>query len=158
GEFHYLGRRAYTGVVRDITERKKAEQQLRFYAAELQARNTELARSNRDLDDFAYIASHDLKEPLRRIYNYASFLLEDYHDKLNDDGRAKLQTLQRLAQRMENLIDSLLHFSRAGRQELAVQPVNLDRVLAHVVDSLRITLEETGTQLRVPRPLPTVRC
>ena len=87
-------RRLFTGIVRDITERKKAEEQLRFYAGELQGRNADLLRSNQELDEFAYIASHDLKEPLRGIHNYATFLLEDYKDKLDEEGGAKLETLQ----------------------------------------------------------------
>ena len=86
-------RRLFTGIVRDISDRKEKEEQLSFYAAELQGRNTELLRSNQELDEFAYIASHDLKEPLRGIHNYATFLLEDYHDKLNEDGTNKLETL-----------------------------------------------------------------
>ena len=84
-------------------------------ADELAKINVELERSNSELDAFAYIASHDLKEPLRGIHNYSSFLLEDYGDVLKEDGVSKLQTLMRLTQRMEDLIDSLLHFSRLGR-------------------------------------------
>ena len=108
-------RRLFTGIVRDISDRKKTEGQLRFYAAELQGRNAELIRSNQELDEFAYIASHDLKEPLRGIHNYATFLLEDYKDKLDADGADKLETLKRLTQRMDVLLDSLLDFSRVGR-------------------------------------------
>lgn len=124
---------------------------------ELQAANVELQQSNRELDDFAYIASHDLKEPLRGIHNYSMFLLEDYGDKLDGDGKAKLETLMRLTRRMEVLIDSLLQFSRLGRVDLAVEDVNLDRTVAEVVDSLGINLEEEGVEVRIPRPLPVVR-
>jgi signal transduction histidine kinase len=125
---------------------------------ELQAANVELQQSNRELDDFAYIASHDLKEPLRGIHNYSMFLLEDYGDKLNEDGKAKLETLMRLTRRMEVLIDSLLQFSRLGRVDLAIDEVDLDRTVAEVVDSLGINLEGEGVEIRIPRPLPTVRC
>ncbi|HEX2025556.1 MAG TPA: PAS domain S-box protein, partial [Actinomycetota bacterium] len=158
GEFHLQGRRAFTVVVRDVTERKRAEEQLRFYADELKARNAELARSNQELDEFAYIASHDLKEPLRGIHNYSTFLLEDYRDKLDAEGKAKLETLGRLAQRMEGLIDSLLQFSRVGRVELAVQPTDLNDLVRAALDSLQITLREARVDVRVPRPLPTVVC
>ncbi len=87
-------------------------------ADELASMNQELQRSNEELDSFAYIASHDLKEPLRGIHNYANFLMEDHGTVLNEDGITKLQTLVRLTQRMEDLINSLLFFSRLGRAEL----------------------------------------
>jgi two-component system, LuxR family, sensor kinase FixL len=150
--------RLFTGVVRDISERKQAEEQLRFYAAELHERNSALTRSNQELDDYAYIASHDLKEPLRGIHNYATFLVEDYGDKLDEEGRAKLETLQRLSQRMESLINSLLEFSRVGRLDFAMRMTDLNDVLSEVLDSLRFTLQERGIEVRVPRPLPTILC
>jgi PAS domain S-box-containing protein len=158
GPFHFQGRRAYTAVVRDITERRKAEEQLRFYAQELKAMNAELARSNQELDDFAYIASHDLKEPLRGIHNYSKFLLDDYGPKFEADGRDKLATLGRLAQRMETLIDSLLQFSRVGRLELASRETDLNELVRSTLEPLQITLREEEVEVRVPRPLPTVRC
>jgi PAS domain S-box-containing protein len=158
GTFHFQGRRAYTAVVRDITERRKAEEQLRYYAQELRDMNVELARSNQELDDFAYIASHDLKEPLRGIHNYANFLLEDYATRLDADGKTKLETLARLAQRMEVLIDSLLEFSRVARLELCGRETDLNDVLRSALEPLQITLREEKVEVRVPRPLPTVRC
>lgn len=135
----------------ELAERRRAEE-------ELARRNAELAQSNKELDDFAYVASHDLKEPLRGIHNYSSFLLEDYGDRLDQEGRFKLETLTRLTRRMEALIDSLLHFSRVGRLELELEAVDLNETVAGVVDSLAVTLAESGAEVRVPRPLPTVRC
>jgi signal transduction histidine kinase len=124
---------------------------------ELRSANVELQQSNRDLDDFAYIASHDLKEPLRGIHNYSMFLLEDYGDKLDGEGKAKLETLMRLTRRMEVLIDSLLQFSRLGRADLAIDEIDLGRTVAEVVDSLGINLKQEEVEIRIPRPLPTVR-
>ena len=140
-------RRLFTGVARNISERKRSEEQLRFFAAELQERNTDLARSNQELDDFAYIASHDLKEPLRGIHNFATFLLEDYGHKLDEEGRTKLETLKRLAQRMDGLLDALLEFSRVGRRVLAIQETNLNHLLAEVLDSLQLSLQEHGVEV-----------
>jgi light-regulated signal transduction histidine kinase (bacteriophytochrome) len=157
-EFWLGNVRYFTGLIRDISERKAAEAQIGFFADALRTRNAELERSNQELDDFAYIASHDLKEPLRGIHNYSSFLMEDYGDKLNADGHAKLATIGRLAQRLEDLIDSLLVFSRVGRVDLAIQETDMNAVVAAVLDSLSINLQERGVQVRIPSPLPSVRC
>ena len=125
--------------------------------AELAQRNAELERSNVELDAFAYIASHDLKEPLRGLHNYAHFLIEDYGDKLDSEGQAKLQTLIRLTQRMETLIDTLLHYSRIGRVDLVLQQADLNVVLREVLDRLAMSIEQQQVQLRIPRPLPTIQ-
>lgn len=127
-------------------------------ADELAQLNIELERSNRELDAFAYIASHDLKEPLRGIHNYSNFLMEDYGGLLNEEGRKKLQTLIRLTQRMEDLIDSLLHFSRLGRADLAMQITDLNDVLHGSLELLRPRIDDMKVDIQVPRPLPTVYC
>lgn len=126
-------------------------------ADELAKINIELERSNSELDAFAYIASHDLKEPLRGIHNYSSFLLEDYADVLCEEGIAKLQTLVRLTQRMEDLIDSLLHFSRVGRIEFSMQQINLNELVNEVIDVLRISLKVNDIEIRIPQPLPAIQ-
>src|SRR5207248_2871597 len=95
-----------------------------------------LERSNKELDDFAYIASHDLKEPLRGLFNHATFLLEDYQDKLDEDGVRKLHRLSYLSQRMERLVNDLLYFSRLGRQELAIQPADMNEVIHDIATTL----------------------
>ena len=124
----------------------------------LRIQNTQLAQSNKELDDFAYLVSHDLKEPLRGIHNYASFLIEDYGDKLDEDGRSKLETLGRLTTRMEKLINTILYYSQVGRVELAMEDTDLNEVLREVMAGLRISLDERGVRIRIPRPLPTARC
>ncbi|MGF1459688.1 MAG: ATP-binding protein [Leptolyngbyaceae cyanobacterium] len=126
-------------------------------ADELAELNTELERSNVELDAFAYFASHDLKEPLRGIHNYSSFLIEDYSDKLGDDGVNKLETLMRLTQRMEDLINSLLYYSRLGRTELNKYPTNLNHIVQGVIDIIRIGKQES-IRFDVPESLPTVEC
>jgi signal transduction histidine kinase len=136
---------------RENVERRRAEQTLKRSMEQLE-------RSNRELEDFAYISSHDLREPLRGIHNYASFLLEDYAERLDDEGQAKLYTLAQLSQRMDSLIDALLHYSRVGSLDLAMDDIDLNRILAEVLDSLDKLLHEAGIEVRVPAPLPTVRC
>lgn len=127
-------------------------------AEELAAMNFELQRSNEELDAFAYIASHDLKEPLRGIHNYANFLMEDYAEELNEDGIAKLQTLVRLTQRMEDLINSLLYFSRLGRAELIRQRVNLDELVWQAIATLTIARPQSEVEFRIPQTLKSVEC
>jgi two-component system, chemotaxis family, sensor kinase Cph1 len=127
-------------------------------ADELAKINLELKRSNTELDAFAYIASHDLKEPLRGIHNYANFLIEDYGSVLNQDGMAKLQTLVRLSQRMENLINSLLHYSRLGRTELLRQPTDLNTVVQAAIATLNMSQPDQSVDFRVPRPFPIAMC
>lgn len=128
-----------------------------FKAEELSRLNDELIQSNVELDSFAYVASHDLKEPLRGLHNYAHFLIEDYGDQLDDAGKGKLATLVRLTQRMEALIDSLLHYSRVGRLELTWVEVDLNAELADVVNLLEPRLRESAVELRISQPLPRVR-
>lgn len=126
-------------------------------ADELAAINLELEQSNSELDAFAYIASHDLKEPLRGIHNYSTFLLEDYSEVLAEDGIAKLQTLVRLTKRMEDLINSLLHFSRLGRQELALRSLNLNELVQTVIEVLGMSHADQDLEIRIPRSLPMIQ-
>lgn len=125
-------------------------------ADELAELNSELTRSNNELDAFAYIASHDLKEPLRGIHNYSSFLIEDYEDRLGEDGTDKLQTLMRLTQRMEDLIDSLMHYSRLGRIELRMTTIDLQALVEGVIEVIKISKPEAA-DFRFPQPLPQIR-
>lgn len=127
-------------------------------ADELAQINQELSRSNVELDSFAYIASHDLKEPLRGIYNYSNFLIEDYSEVLDEAGVDKLNTLMRLTNRMEDLINSLLHYSRLGRAELHLHPVDLKRLVEGVLDVIKVSARDTQVTFKIPRSLPTINC
>jgi len=124
-------------------------------AARLASLNADLARSNEELDAFAYVASHDLREPLRGISQYASQLLDDA-GQVGEENRLKLERLKQLTLRMDSLLDSLLHFSRVGRVDLTLEPADLNDILAEAVEMVNSrTLKIDVTR---PRPLPTVQC
>jgi signal transduction histidine kinase len=118
----------------------------------------ELERSNQELDDFAYIASHDLKEPLRGLFNHATFLLEDYKDKIDEDGVHRLTRLGLLCQRMERLINDLMYFSRLGRADLAVQETDPNAAIAEIQQMMETVLSERHARIVVPRVLPRIVC
>ena len=126
-------------------------------AEQLAALNAELARSNEELDAFAYVAAHDLKEPLRGIANYTTFLVEDYEDTLDADARERLATILRLSQRMASLLDTLLEYSRIGRAELDLTEFTVGEVLEDALDLLAakpaLTVEgERDAAARRPHP------
>jgi light-regulated signal transduction histidine kinase (bacteriophytochrome) len=127
-------------------------------ADQLATVNAELQRSNEELDAFTYIASHDLKEPLRGIHSFSRMLMEDRGEALAPEGREQVETLLRLSARMHAMLDSLLLYSRAGKLELRRTDVDLHELVAEVLDTLASRLAEKGTDVRVPRRLPTVRC
>ncbi len=120
--------------------------------------NEELARSNRELESFAYAASHDLKEPLRGIHNYSTFLLEDYADILDEAGIDRLQTLLRLSNRMEALIDALLQFARLGQTPLNLSDVALQDLVEWVIKLIHMSRPESPFEIHITQPLPIVYC
>jgi light-regulated signal transduction histidine kinase (bacteriophytochrome) len=118
----------------------------------------ELKRSNQELDDFAYIASHDLKEPVRGVITQVSFLLEDYQDKLDVEAIRRLRRLIYLSERMEQLISDLLYFSRLGRTEQAIQEIDPNEIVSEVRQMMDIFLREHNARVTIPKPLPRVVC
>jgi light-regulated signal transduction histidine kinase (bacteriophytochrome) len=113
---------------------------------------------NRDLDDFAYVASHDLKEPLRGLYNYAEILEEDYQGKLDEDGRKKLETLKTLAKRMELFVERLFQYSKLSRVELKSAKVDVSELIANVIDIQNIWLQERNATVEIVDEMPMIVC
>lgn len=150
-EMQIDGEPMFVGSIRDISERVASEKAISDYVSKLK-------RSNQELDDFAYIASHDLKEPLRGLSNNAIFLEEDYESVLDDSGKKRLHRIRYLCKRMETLVDELLYFSRLGRQELAIKPVNLNSVITDIEQMMDLSLEEANAKIVIPQPLPTMTC
>ncbi len=119
--------------------------------------NVDLTSSNEELDAFAYVASHDLKEPLRGIHRYAHQLMESV-EALGGEDRERLESLMRLTLRMDSLLDSLLHFSRVGRTTLEFVPVDLNEVVASALEMVGVRANENTCRIVFARPLPTVLC
>ena len=127
----------------NITERQEAEAALQARAEELAQLNrallqttAQLKKRNQELDQFAYVTSHDLKAPLRAIANLSEWLEEDLEDKLDEDTRAQMNLLRRRVHRMENLINGLLHYSRAGRLTAKPENVDVSQLLSEVIEFL----------------------
>lgn len=127
-------------------------------AERLAALNADLARSNAELDTFAHVASHDLKEPLRGINKYASRLAAQLAGSLDEEARARLDGMLRLTVRMDGLLDALLLFSRVGRVDVVQERMELDVILAEALEMVDARREETRAVIRVPRPLPVASC
>lgn len=138
-------------VAHDIRDRKETEREIERH---IQA----LKRSNQELDDFAYIASHDLKEPLRGLAKNAMFLKEDFEGKLDEGVLKRIDRMTYLCEHMEKLVDDLLYFSRLGRQELAIQETDLNEVIRDIGAMMETALREKNARILVPEPLPTVVC
>jgi PAS domain S-box-containing protein len=150
-EMEVQGKQMFVGTIRDISVRKNAEEEIKSFIQKLQI-------SNQELDQFAYIASHDLKEPLRGLANNAMFLQEDYEDVLDDDGNKRINRMRFLCTKMEQLVDSLLYYSRLGRQELAIEETDLNKVITKIKE---LTLPEEvhdNVELLIPQPLPHITC
>ncbi|AKQ47491.1 histidine kinase [Rufibacter radiotolerans] len=137
-EVQLEGRRLYTGFVHDITNQKLTEERLRRYAAELE-------RSNAELQDFAYVSSHDLQEPLRKIQAFGDRLKTKEQAHLSEQGKDYVDRMLNAAVRMQNLINDLLAFSRVTTKSKSFEVVNLDTILTEVLSDLEITIEKTGT-------------
>jgi PAS domain S-box-containing protein len=129
------------GIGRDITERKRAEDALRNSEEKLRQFATQLERSNRELQDFAYVASHDLQEPLRKIVVFGERLKEKCTAKLDPEANDHLDRMQKAAARMQSLINELLTFSRVTTKAKPFEPVDLAKVAREVVDDLEGRIE-----------------
>lgn len=140
--------RFVVSAIRDVTERRETERMLQHQAEAL-------ARSNDQLQQFAYVASHDLQEPLRMVSSYLQLLERRYPHQLDDDAREFIAYAVDGAKRMQALINDLLAFSRIGTREEVQSRVALDEVVAQVLRDLDVAVGEAGASVQVDR-LPTI--
>jgi two-component system sensor kinase FixL len=138
-----------TFFIRDISQRKRAEEEQARYAAELE-------RSNKELEQFAYIASHDLQEPLRKIRTFGDRLQMKCGQQLDAVGRECLARMQDAAERMQRLIDGLLTLSRVTTQGQEFVPVNLEELVREVVRDLEAQIEKVHGRVEIGH-LPTIQ-
>ena len=168
-----------TGLCLDLTEQKETENRLRRYADRLQSaqqaqalqieeidrqkrqlerRTAELDASNQELKNFAAVAAHDLKEPLRTIAFHTSLLEEDLGEQMNGEARAHLLAIRNLSKRLSHLIDAILNYMRLGHEELALVPRNLNEIAQDVVNIFNPQLNDRGIQIKVTEDMPMVLC
>jgi len=139
------------GIMRDITERRMAER----LRAELMK---DLEFTNKELDDFTYIVSHDLKEPLRNIDAFSKFVISDYRDKLDDDGVNYLERIRANAVRMFTLIEDLLKLSLIDRKKNVFEYVEISGIIREVEARLEYAIEKKKVKITVKGSMPKVFC
>ena len=144
-EMHDGEHRTYVGIMRDISERKQAEEQKARLMSELES-------ANEELKSFAYVVSHDLKAPLRAIGALADWISHDYSEKFDDEGKEHMRLLVSRVHRMGNLIDGILQYSRVGRVREALVSVDLNQAVREVIDLIS---PPSNVTITMEHPLPT---
>ena len=139
-------REGFLEIAVDITE---PERRLRNYANKLE-------ESNRELEEFNYVASHDLKEPVRNLVSYSSLLEEDVGEGLSEDAKDDLKYIKSSARRMQTLIDDLLQLSRAGRSAMKIKTIQSSELFSFVLRSLETQIEESGAEVEIAKNLPAI--
>ena len=172
GDFHWHIERAlplrnedgniikWFGTCTDIHEKKQAEQMIRKMNKELERRVSERTSALQEINDqmeaFCYSVSHDLRAPLRAMRAFTQVLLEDYSPALDDAGKDYLNRVGASAERMDRLIQDLLHYSRLGRMELNLAPTSTDRLVESVLVDLAQEISQKQAAIQVQKPLPDV--
>ena len=141
------------GVSLDVTTRRENEEALRRSLKSLQRLTRTLERNNRELDQFAYVASHDLKAPLRGIANLSQWIEEELGEAINDQAREYLGLLRGRIHRMEGLIEGILSYSRAGRATAGAEDIDVGALLREIIELIS---PPEGAEITIDGPLPVV--
>ncbi len=131
----YQSKKVFVAIILDITERKKAE--------------NEIMRSNEELERFAYIASHDLQEPLRMVNSFTELLRQDYGEKMDDQAKEYMHFITDASGRMQLLVADLLEYSRVGIEDSGFLEFSASKQVRHAIDNLKEAIEETQAQITV---------
>jgi two-component system, LuxR family, sensor kinase FixL len=132
----------FVGCIRDISQRRQAEEKIKGYARDLE-------KSNIELQKFTYTASHDLQEPLRKVVIFGDKLLESCSDRLNKNERDFITRMQRASFRMKDLIEDLLSYCRLSHEGPKIEPLNLNEIVREVIDDLEILIVENAADIKI---------
>jgi two-component system, sensor histidine kinase and response regulator len=143
----------FFGIVHDITERKRAEEALRSLNAELERRvrerTAELEQRNRDLENFTFVAAHQLQEPLRKIQTFADLVSVKHAEGTHEQGRYYLQRMQGMASKMRHLLQALLEYSRLTAEAEPFTRVSLNQIAHEVISDLEVQIRESGATVEI---------
>ncbi|MBI5428041.1 MAG: response regulator [Nitrospinae bacterium] len=141
------------GLSEEITQRRKAEEKVRLYSEELK-------RSNADLERFAFVASHDLQEPLRKVVAFCDLISNEYSSVLDETGRDYLRRISQSTVRMRDLVDDLLQYSRVGARTKCLGQIDLGKPIAEALSNLEVRIAQSGGKVVVEKetddPPPTI--
>jgi PAS domain S-box-containing protein len=143
---------AVSMIITDLTDQKKEQEKLTSRTRQLEQKNKELAKANKDLLSFTYISSHDLQEPLRKIQNFSIAILLEEEKNLSKIGKVYFQQMQKTAKRMQSLIEDLLTYSRAKDTNIAFEKTNLDSILKELLKDFEEDITKKKVVIKI-KPL-----